>query len=189
MIKKTILVLIITVGSFFSLIAHSQKTFRSKSSGNYNSYLVWDVSTSGGPYAAAVAGNVAGINFPDQTCTVVIQSAHIVTLTETHSARILTINAGGVLQSDGTQRVFLPVGNAQSAFAAINNNGILGGLSTGPDAISLEAYNGDPNSSGFSISGSGTTRINRILMQGGAVNSQHQLTVTTAGVASHELPL
>src|SRR5438045_2813643 len=133
--KKVIIICIVAlIGLVHS--ASAQKVFRSTGSGNYNSFAIWEISTtgSGGPYTPAPSGTTGGTNFPDKTSDVIIQNGHVVTLTATHTAKNLTINTGGTLQSDGTARSLRPYGDAALP-VTITNNGTLGGLTTGPDAI------------------------------------------------------
>ncbi|MFC4231138.1 T9SS type A sorting domain-containing protein [Parasediminibacterium paludis] len=147
----------------------SQKVFRSVTSGNYNAYSTWEISTTGpnGGFTGATSGTTAGINYPDTSADVIIQSGHTVKLTSTQNLKNLTINAGGSLISDGTSRTLRPY---HGYGLVITNNGMLGGLTTGPDAIVLEAYGSDTSSHGFTLTGTGVTQINRIRIAGGQPN-------------------
>jgi hypothetical protein len=168
-------ILIISAGNVNAQL----KYFRTIGSGNWTSYSIWEVSTSGvaGPYTAAASGTTGGTNYPDKTTNVIIQSGNTVTLTGTATVGDLTINNGGILQSDGTARSLRPYASAGTTTpSTITNNGTLGGPTTGPDAIVLEAYN-DAASYGYTLTGTGTTRINRIRMVGSSNNPTKTLAV------------
>lgn len=172
--KKNCTILFI-VSLLLVLVAngYSQKVFRSTGSGNYNAYTTWEISTNGpnggftGAPAPTGSSAVAGVNYPDTSADVIVQGGHTVKLTSTQNLKNLTINAGGALISDGTARTLRPY---HALGLTITNNGMLGGLTTGPDAIVLEVYGADTSSHGFTLTGNGVTQINRIRMAGGLPN-------------------
>ncbi len=174
--NSTLFLFVIIALLFSSFGAFAQKVFRTTGSGNWNAYTIWEISTTGtgGPFSAAPSGTTGGTNFPDKTADVIILNGHTVTLTTTHTVKNLTINTGATLKSDGTARSLRPYGDVANP-VTITNNGTLGGTTSGPDAIVLEAYN-DVASFGWTLTGTGITQINRIRIVGGSANPTHIMT-------------
>ncbi|MBI4810954.1 MAG: hypothetical protein HY800_05855 [Ignavibacteriales bacterium] len=177
-IRFSIFFLIISQTLFLTSIKANQ--YRSRASGNWASSTTWSISTDGGAtWSDAV--NTPGTSASD---TVLIRDAGTVTINTSTTIKKLTVGEGssGVLQFDGTVRTFIVTDDITIAINGtlqgpnsgsltsilrmggnLLNNGIFN-MVTGSDRLVDVTFNKNGNQT---ISGSGTTTFNRIVLDMG----------------------
>jgi len=120
----------------------SNKSFRSKVSGNWNSPLTWEMSNNGGSnwvQATSTPNNTSG--------TITIQGPHNVTVSQNDSANHLLVESGGKLSIDTLKT--LRIKSINGTALTLKNGGIISGKGTlkiwGTGSLSIT------DSAGFNI--------------------------------------
>jgi hypothetical protein len=128
--KKNYLLLLFILFSSVTSFAQAVGDFGSIASGNYTAYTTWGI-WNGATFAAAPAGAVAGVNYPDRTKNIWINSPHVVVVNSSGVGCLqLNVNVGGKIWANSLTNFYLYV------FGDIVDNGMIGNGATF-DGISL----------------------------------------------------
>src|SRR5215217_3224172 len=156
--------------------------FRSAATGIWATPATWE------KYTAATSSWAVSASQPSGTAAIVtVRTGHTITLNTNHTFRKLTVQSGGSIIADGSERRLDMV--ADTSF--VINNGNIGGVS-GSNEVKLNIANSSTCTIG-TISGTGTTSISRIRFNKGTssvpMNStmiiDMNMAVTSSGITAY----